>query len=61
MIRPVSYFADVPRIIQIPLSGGDRKAQAKRIRQAPGLSESYFERSQLIRGAAEVKIRKPIG
>lgn len=47
-----------PRIIQIPLSGGDRKAQAKGIRHAHGLSESYFERSVLIRGAAEEKIRE---
>jgi hypothetical protein len=44
-----------PRIIQIPLSGGDRKAQANGIRQVHGLSESYFERSQLIRSAAEEK------
>jgi hypothetical protein len=47
-----------PRIIQIPLSGGDRKAQAKGIRQAHGLIESCFEQSQQIRGPAELKIRK---
>jgi hypothetical protein len=47
-----------PRIIQIPLSGGDRKAQAKGTRQAHGLSESYFEQSQQIRGPAELKIRE---
>jgi hypothetical protein len=47
-----------PRIIQIPLSGGDRKAQAKGIRQAHGLHASYFHESQLIRGAAEAKIRE---
>ena len=40
------------------MSGGDRKAQAKGIRHAHGLSESYFERSVLIRGAAEEKIRE---
>jgi hypothetical protein len=29
-----------PRIIHIPLSGGDRKAQAKGIRYAHGIHES---------------------
>jgi hypothetical protein len=47
-----------PRIIQIPLSGGDRKAQAKGIRHAHGLHESYFRESRLIRSAAEAKIRE---
>jgi hypothetical protein len=47
-----------PRIIQIPLSGGDCKAQAKGIRQVHGLSESYFEQSLLIRNAAQAKIRE---
>ena len=47
-----------PRIIQIPLSGGDRKAQAKGIRYAHGLHESYFKESVLIRSAAEAKIRE---
>lgn len=47
-----------PRIIQIPLSGGDRKAQAKGIRHAYGLHASYFKESQLIRSAAEAKIRE---
>jgi hypothetical protein len=37
MIRGMS-----PRIIHIPLSGGDRKAQAKGIRHAHGLSEHYY-------------------
>jgi hypothetical protein len=54
MIRCMS-----PRIIQIPLSGGDRKAQAKGIRQAHGLSESYYRESRLIRSAAEEKLREP--
>jgi len=27
----------MPRVIQIPLSGGDRKAQAKELRRARGL------------------------
>ena len=47
-----------PRIIQIPLSGGDRKAQAKGIRQAHGLHASYYARSVLIRSAAEEKLRE---
>ena len=47
-----------PRIIQIPLSGGDRKAQAKGIRQAHGLHDSYYKDSLAIRSAAEVEIRR---
>jgi hypothetical protein len=47
-----------PRIIHIPLSDGDRKAQAKGIRHAHGLHANYFRESQLIRGAAEAKIRE---
>jgi hypothetical protein len=47
-----------PRIIHIPLSGGDRKAQAKGIRHAHGLNASHFQESVLIRGAAEAKIRE---
>jgi hypothetical protein len=47
-----------PRIIQIPLSGGDRKAQAKGIRRAHGLHASYFEKSAVIRSAAEEKLRE---
>jgi hypothetical protein len=47
-----------PRIIHIPLSGGDRKAQAKGIRYAHGIHESYFRESVLIRSAAEAKIRE---
>ena len=31
-----------PRIIHIPLSGGDRKAQAKGIRYAHGLHASVY-------------------
>jgi hypothetical protein len=38
-----------PRIIHIPLSGGDRKAQAKGIRQGHGLHNNYFRESVLIR------------
>lgn len=47
-----------PRVIHIPLSGGDRKALAKGLREAHGLSESYFRQSQLIRSAAEAKLRE---
>jgi hypothetical protein len=48
----------VTRIIQIPLSGGDRKAQAKGIRQAHGLDASYYAESVMIRSAAEAKLRQ---
>ena len=47
-----------PRIIHIPLSGGDRKAQAKGIRYANGIHESAYRESVLIRSAAEAKIRE---
>jgi hypothetical protein len=47
-----------PRIIHIPLSGGDQEAQAKRIRYAYGIHNSYFKESVLIRSAAEAKIRE---
>jgi hypothetical protein len=47
-----------PRIIQIPLSGGDRKARAKAIRHAHGLHASYFDKSADIRSAAEEKLRE---
>jgi hypothetical protein len=42
-----------PRIIHISLSGGDRKAQAKGIRYAHGIHNSYFKEWVLIRSAAE--------
>jgi hypothetical protein len=38
-----------PRIIHIPLSGGDRKAQAKGIRYAHGVHESAYRESVLER------------
>jgi hypothetical protein len=47
-----------PRIIHIPLSGGDRKAQAKGIRYAHGIHASQYRESVLIRSAAEAKIRE---
>jgi hypothetical protein len=40
------------------LSGGDRKAQAKGIRQAHGIHASHYRQSVLIWGAAEAKIRE---
>jgi hypothetical protein len=47
-----------PGIIHIPLSGGDRKAQARSIRYAHGLHNSAYRESVLIRSAAEAKIRE---
>jgi hypothetical protein len=47
-----------PRVIHIPLSGGDRKAQAKGIRHAHGIHVSHYRQSALIRSAAEAKIRE---
>ena len=47
-----------PRIIHIPLSGGDRKALAKGIRYAHGIHASAYRESVLIPGAAEAKIRE---
>ena len=49
-----------PRIIHISLSGGDRKAQAKGIRYAHGIHNSYFKESVLTRSAAEAKSVRPI-
>jgi hypothetical protein len=47
-----------PRIIHIPLSGGDRKAQPKGMRYPHGIHNSYFKESVLTRSAAEAKIRE---
>ena len=47
-----------PRIIHIPLSGGDRKAQAKGIRYAHGIHASHYRQPVLIRSAAEAKLRE---
>jgi hypothetical protein len=47
-----------PRIVHIPLPGGDRKAQAKGIRYANGINGTYFRESVLSRSAAEAKIRE---
>jgi hypothetical protein len=42
----------------MPLSGGDRKAQAKGIRHAHGLHDNYLRKSSLVRTAAEAQIRE---
>jgi hypothetical protein len=47
-----------PRITNMPLSGGDRKSQAKGIRHAHGLHNSQYRQSGLIRSAAEEKLRE---
>jgi hypothetical protein len=46
-----------PRIIHIPLSCDDRKAQAKGIRHAHGLHNSQYRQPVQIRNAAEAKLR----
>lgn len=47
-----------PRIIHIPLSGGDRKAQAKAMRESRGLAREYFRQSEAARAIGEAKIRE---
>lgn len=47
-----------PRIIHLPLSGGDRKAQAKGLRHAHGLHDGLFRKSQQRRADAERKLRE---
>jgi hypothetical protein len=48
-----------PRIIHIPLSGGDRKPQAKRAYGTrTGSTPATYRESILIRSAAEAKIRE---
>src|ERR1700759_4772159 len=56
--RSAESWGMSPRIIPIPLSGDLRKAQAKGVRHADGLHATYFEKSKLIRSAAEAKIRE---
>jgi hypothetical protein len=46
-------MGDVPSHRPNPAIGGDRKAQAKGIRQAHGLHASYYRESVMIRSAAE--------
>lgn len=47
----------MPRVIQIPLSGGDRKAQAKELRRARGLHDQYMKQAAQVRGEAHEKYR----
>jgi hypothetical protein len=47
-----------PRIIHIPLSGGDRKALAKGLRRAHGLHDSLFRQSRENRARAAQKERE---
>ena len=47
-----------PRIVHIPLSGGDRKAQAKEIRRAHGLHTEFSRQAAIARGEAAAKLRE---
>jgi hypothetical protein len=48
----------MPRVIQMPLSGGDRKAQAKELRRARGLYDEYMKQSARVRAEAHAKYRE---
>jgi hypothetical protein len=48
----------MPRVIQMPLSGGDRKAQAKELRRARGLHDEYMRQAAVVRAEAREKDRK---
>lgn len=47
-----------PRVIQLPLSGGLRKEQAKALRLARGLHDQYLIQAAQVRGEAHAKLRK---
>lgn len=47
-----------PRVVPIPLSGGDRKAQAKARREAYGLARYWYQKSVEARAVGEEKIRE---
>jgi hypothetical protein len=47
-----------PRIIHMPLSGGDRKAQAKAQRDARFIAREFFRQSVVARSIGELKIRE---
>lgn len=51
-------LSGMPRVIHIPLSGGDRKAQAKQIRWAHGLHNQLMKQSAAARREAELKTRE---
>ncbi|MGY4601255.1 hypothetical protein ACVWXL_009001 [Bradyrhizobium sp. GM22.5] len=42
----------MPRVIQMPLSGGDRKAQAKELRRARGLYDEHMRQAAVVRAEA---------
>jgi hypothetical protein len=42
----------------MPLSGGDRKAQAKAMRDSNGIAREYFRQSIVARSIGEAKIRE---
>lgn len=46
-----------PKVIHIPLSGGDRKHQAKQIRRAHGLYEHHAREAAAAREEAAAKLR----
>jgi phage terminase large subunit GpA-like protein len=48
----------MPRVIQIPLSGGDRKAQAKELRRARGLYDEYMKQAAVVRAEVREKDRR---
>jgi hypothetical protein len=45
-------------VIQMPLSGGDRKAQAKELRRARGLYDEYMRQAAVVRAEVREKDRK---
>ena len=47
-----------PRIIHMPLSGGDRKAQAKARREARGIAQVFWEKQVQARAEAEELYRR---
>ncbi|UFW85962.1 hypothetical protein BjapCC829_39750 [Bradyrhizobium barranii] len=51
-------MANVPARHTDPLTGDLRKAQAKGVRYADGLHDTYFGKAKMIRSAAEEKIRE---
>jgi hypothetical protein len=48
----------MPRVIQMPLSGGDRKAQARELRRARGLHDEYMRQAAVVRAEAREKDRR---
>jgi hypothetical protein len=48
----------MPRVIHMPLSGGDRKALAKQLRQAEALHREYSRQAAIERANGEGRIRR---